>query len=67
MQVEQHMDEPGLLSSGQVAAFLGVSVRTLQYLIADGVLPVYRVGGRRILRFMPSDVEALLQKSEPAK
>jgi excisionase family DNA binding protein len=42
----------------EVAAYLGVSHRTIRRLISAGKLPAYRVGGGAI-RVMACDVEAL--------
>ena len=38
-----------------VAAFLGVTVRTIEKLMAEGGLPFYRLGTRRV-RFRLADV-----------
>ena len=47
---------PVLLGRQAAAKVLGVSLSTLDGLVADGGLPSVRVGGRRMLR--PSDLEA---------
>lgn len=47
-----------LLDAKQVAALLGVSVRTVQQLAASRQLPSVPVG--RLVRFRPEDVEAFV-------
>jgi excisionase family DNA binding protein len=43
-----------------VAEYCGITIRTVQKLIADGRLPAVRIGPR-IVRIRRSDVERLLQ------
>lgn len=50
-----------LLTTAEVATKLRTSRRTIQRLIADGVLPVIRIGRRKNL-FDEAKVEAALKK-----
>ena len=49
-----------LLSTDQVADYLGVSTRTVARLVQRGELPAFRVG--RALRFKLADLEAYMEK-----
>lgn len=44
------------------AAEVGTSVRSLKRDIADGVVPLYRIGTRRVLRLKTADVAALVER-----
>jgi excisionase family DNA binding protein len=50
---------PRLLGRSEVAERLGISRQTLDRLVRAGALPVVRLDRRR--RFLPEDVEALVQ------
>jgi excisionase family DNA binding protein len=50
-----------LLTVPEVAALLRLSPRSIRRLIADGRLPVVRLG--RAIRIRPQDVEALVASS----
>jgi excisionase family DNA binding protein len=49
------------LRTSDVEQRLGVSASTVRRLVADGDLPALRV--RRQLRFLPEDVDALLERA----
>jgi excisionase family DNA binding protein len=51
---------PPNLSIADVAAYLGVTTRTVQQMIADGRLPASRLGPR-IVRLRRDDIDAALQ------
>ncbi|WP_181025347.1 helix-turn-helix domain-containing protein [Mycobacterium kansasii] len=57
------VDSPAqLLTTQQAAKFLGVSEATLRNWVRDGLIPGVRVG-RKLLRFDPKDLAAVVQKS----
>ena len=47
-----------LLSKFEVSEFLNISQNTLDRIVRDGLLPVYRIRGQ--CRFMQADVDAYL-------
>lgn len=57
-------DDATLLTRGQVAAYLQVSVRTVDGWKADGTLPYVNLGSasRKIVRFALSDVDRLIHR-----
>ena len=62
--VEAARTPPPLLTEGEVAARLNVSPRTVQALVADGEIPVVRIGtGRGVRRFDPAAVEAFIRRN----
>ena len=54
-----------LWSPGDVAAYVGVPVKTIYLWVSDGRLPAYRVG--RHLRFFPSEVRAFVEAQRIAR
>jgi excisionase family DNA binding protein len=50
---------PGALSKIAAAAYLAVSERTVERLIADGSLPTRRIRARTVI--LPGDLDAYLQ------
>lgn len=57
------VDSPAeLLTTQQAAKFLGVSDATLRKWVREGLLPEVRVG-RKLLRFDPNDLIAVVRKS----
>lgn len=57
-------DDATLLTRGQVAAYLQVSVRTVDGWKADGTLPYINIGSpsRKIIRFALSDVDRIVHR-----
>ena len=55
---------PQLVNLEGAAALLSCSTRTVQKLAADGVLPVVKLPGSRLLRFRPSAIAQALAKFE---
>ena len=54
---------PELLTGDDVARALGISARTVRRLAAAGELDRVRVGpGRRLVRYQPEDVVALVRR-----
>lgn len=51
---------PPDMSIADTAAYLGVTVRTVQQMIADGRLPAYRLGAR-VVRLRRTEIDAALQ------
>ena len=47
--------------SGETAALLALSTRTIHRYIAEGKLRAYRVAGEKVIRIKREDVEALLE------
>ncbi|MGV7277023.1 helix-turn-helix domain-containing protein [Mycobacterium kansasii] len=57
------IDSPAdLLTTQQAAKFLGVSDATLRKWVREGLIPEVRVG-RKLLRFDPKDLIAVVRKS----
>jgi excisionase family DNA binding protein len=56
----------GLLSSGDAASLLGVSINTISRWHKSGDLPAYRIGSRGDRRFKRADVEALAARRSKA-
>ena len=50
-----------MLTRDDTAAFLAVSLRTLDRLVNSGAIPAYRIGGHR--RFRIEDVESYVASS----
>lgn len=48
------------LTAAEVADMLGITPKTLRRLVAEGVLPAYRLGPR-MLRFKAEEVEAAIK------
>ena len=58
---------PPDMSIKDVAAYLNVTDRYVRYLIADGILPAYRLGrGRGCIRLRKSEVDEALQPMREA-
>lgn len=55
---------PELLDIGRAAAFLGVSETSLRRWTNAGLLPCFRIGGRRERRFRLTDLLAFLERSD---
>ena len=65
--VEAARTPPPLLSLDATAARLNVSPRTVESLVADGEIPVIRIGaGRGVRRFDPAAVEAFIRRQARA-
>lgn len=62
-------DDGTLLTRDQVAAYLQVSVRTVDGWKADGTLPYVNLAsaGRRAIRFAQSDVDRLVHREQVAR
>ena len=57
-------EPPPLLDIKAAAARLNVSTRTVEALVADGEIPVVRIGtGRGSRRFDPAAVEAFIRRN----
>ena len=56
---------PPVMTVQDVAAYLGVTTKTVRTMVADGRLRCYRLGDR-IIRFRRSDIDAALQPSDVA-
>lgn len=62
--VEVARQPPPLLDLDGAAARLNVSPRTVRALVADGEIPVIRIGtGRGVVRFDPTAVEAFIRRN----
>ncbi len=57
-----HSQPTGIVTIDEIAAHLGVSVKTVRRMVKAGKIPVMRAGAK--LRFLPEDVVASIQ-SEP--
>ena len=55
------MQESKLLSREDAAAYLGISVRTLDRLRAEGKMSFVRLGGR--VSYLPSDLDAYVERN----
>ena len=55
---------PALIDAVDVATLLGCSRRTVERRVAEGVFPVVKIPGSRLVRFRPSAVAEVLQKFE---
>lgn len=54
--------EANSLTPQDAAVSAGVSERTIRRYIASGVLPAYRLAGRRLLRIRRADLDGLLER-----
>jgi excisionase family DNA binding protein len=63
--MNQHQSAPDLLKKREVTALLRVSLRTLDDWISRQIIPFIKVGGA--VRFLRSDVDALIQKHRVAR
>lgn len=62
--VEEARTPPPLLDLDGAARRLNVSTRTVEALVADGEIPVVRIGtGRGVRRFDPAAVEAFIRRN----
>ena len=52
------MPDRKMLSKAAVCDYLGISRNTLERIVADGALPVYKIRGQ--CRFRPEDVDKYL-------
>ena len=51
-----------LLTRPESAERLGIGLRTLDRMIAEKVIPVYRIGNTRAVRIRRDDLDAALRK-----
>jgi len=58
MQNNAKISNGRLLKKKDVAARLGICVRTLDYRVRDGSIPHVRIGGA--VRFLPRDIDNLI-------
>jgi excisionase family DNA binding protein len=63
-QPAHHPVEPLAVGIGEAARLTGLSVATLRRRNRDGLLPMVRVGGRRLIRL--TDLRRLVEASEPS-
>ncbi|WP_179299719.1 helix-turn-helix domain-containing protein [Rubrivirga marina] len=62
--IEEARTPPPLLDLDGAARRLNVSTRTVEALVADGEIPVIRIGtGRGVRRFDPAAVEAFIRRN----
>ena len=62
--VEEARTPPPLLDLDGAARRLNVSTRTVEALVADGEIPVVRIGtGRGVRRFDPAAIEAFIRRN----
>lgn len=66
MRQQQPHTRTRWLTQQQAADELGVSVRTLRRMIAEGDLPGYRAGAR-LIRVKQSDIDALFRRIPAAR
>jgi excisionase family DNA binding protein len=59
---ESISDNSLFISYPKAAALVSTSMRTLRRLSAEGRLPCYRVGPKRVLRIKTRDVVALIER-----
>jgi excisionase family DNA binding protein len=57
-------ERSALITSGEVASYLGLNVKTVRQLVADGVLTPVAIPGLTWMRFRRADVERLVNGEE---
>jgi excisionase family DNA binding protein len=57
-------EQPGMLTSKQVAERCSVSVMTVSRWVRDGRIPALRFG--KTIRFRPEDVDAFIEQARSA-
>jgi excisionase family DNA binding protein len=56
-----------LLSSKSAGEYLGISSTSIRKLVADGKLPAYLIGAKKLVRFDPADLDKYLAANRVGK